>query len=523
MGAYPSIADACTTLVAAAPAALSLVLLLGFRRPGWQAGGLAWALAALLAALAIQDPPAWARPVVAFGLRSGRWWDANLRGALLSLVVLYVLWFGLLLYNLLRRAGAIDAIASRIAGATADPARQALLVVGGLSPFFESVSGFGLGVVIVAPLLLRLGFGRDRATVLGLLGQNAVPWGAMAVGTLIGGELTGLGATRMGTGSAYLNAPLALLYNVLAVAIAAGPAMVVRRVPDILVASAALAGSVWAFSAYVSVELAGVLGGLCAAGATLACARWAEGGSESPATAAAPCESGVARALPPFGRALLPYAVLIAGLLVSRLWPAVSGWLQAHAVLEAPSLAFRLPLAYSPAFYLLLACAAAIPALGLHRPDVGDAARSTWRQWWPAAAATTAFIALSTVMFDAGMTPRLAAWAAAAVGPAFAWVSPFVGGLGGLMTGSNTGANAMLIRFQTETAERAGLPPDVLAYVNNTAAANATMASPGRVALAAAVTGQPEREGHILRRLLPAVALAMAAIAVHARFWIALR
>jgi hypothetical protein len=121
-----------------------------------------------------------------------------------------------------------------------------------------------------------------------------------------------------------------LLYNAPAVAVAAGPAMVPRRLPDILLGAAALAGGVRASCAFASVELAGVLGRLLAA---------------------------------------------------------------------------------------------------------------------------------ATVAARARMTPRLAAAAAAATGPAFVRVAPLVGGLGGFMTGSDTGGNAMFARFQVETAGRAGLPP----------------------------------------------------------------
>jgi lactate permease len=388
---------------------------------------------------------------------------ANVRGLLLSLVVVYVLAAGLLLYNVLQRAGAIRALAGAVAGATADPARRALLVAGGLSPFFESVSGFGLAVVIVGPLLLALGFDAKRATLLALLGQNAVPWGAMAIGTLIGAELTDLSARDMGVGSAWLNAPLALLYNGLTVAVAAGPAMVGKRLPDIVLGAAALAGGVLAGSAYVSVELAGVL--------------------------------------------------------TSRLVPTARAWLEDTLVLDAAAYGVRLPLLYSPAFFLLVASAAAVLLFGLTRRAVFEALAATARQWWPAAAATSAFVTLSTAMVAAGMTTRLAEAAAAATGAAFVLLSPLVGGLGGFMTGSNTAGNAMFGRFQVETARRAGLPPDVLAYANNVAAANATMASPSRVVLATAVTGRRGEEGQAVRAILPIVGAALTIIALHVALW----
>lgn len=590
--------------LAAAPLLAALVFLLVARLSGARAGLLAWGLAVVVA---LAPGP--------YRLDGSALLGASLKGFLLSLIVLYVLLAGLLLYNLLERAGAITAIARGLGTAARDPARRALVIVGGLSPFFESVSGFGLAVVVVAPLLLALGFGRRRATLLALLGQNAVPWGAMAIGTLIGAELVGMPARTIGVGSAYLNGPLAFVYDALVVVVAAGAPAVLRRLPDVALSAAALAAGVWVCSRWVSVELAGVLAGLLAAAAELAYARWverragwhgpagtapraeagpaaeaavgAEAGAGAPARAAAgavpatgaeaatgvgsgagAAEAGAAAgaSVPPEGLpapaarravsagspaapaegddppavaagtgrgtagtpmpaalAFVPYYVLIAGLLASRLVPPLAAWLQARLVLEAPAYGFRLPLVYSPGFFLLLACAAAVVAFRLPAPAVGRALAATLRQWWPAAGATAAFLMLSTVMYAAGMTPHLAAAAAAAAGSEFAFASPFVGGLGGLMTGSNTGGNAMLIQFQVEAARRAGLPPEVLAVANNVAAANATMASPPRVALAAAVTGQAGQEGRILRSALVPVAAALAVIAVQVGIWARLR
>ncbi len=505
----------------ASPLALALMLLIGRRLPGWRAGVAAWCLAFLVAAA--PGP---------YHLAPAELLAASLRGLLLAVVVAYVLFAGLLLYDIVERAGAIRAIAGAIAGTSHDPARQALLVAGGLSPFFESVSGFGLAVVVVGPLLVALGFPQRRATLLALLGQNAVPWGAMAIGTLVGAELSGLSASRMGVGSAWLNLPLAFFYNTVAVAVAAGPRAVPKRLPDILTGAAALGGGVLLVSA-TSVELAGIAGGVAATAMQLALAHLAE--RRLPAASATPSATPLAHpcavaagpsprpGVPSLARSVIPYAVLLAGLLASRLVGPLHAWLDHNLVLAAPSYGFRLPLLYSPAFFLLVASVAGYAVFRPSATETGRVLGATCRQWWPAACAAGAFIALSAVMYTAGMTPRLAATAGALAGVAFAPISPLVGGLGGLMTGSNTGGNAMFVQFQVETARRAALPPDVFAYANNVAAANATMASPSRVVLAASVTGERNQEGMILRAILPAVAGALVLIAVHVTLWTGLR
>src|ERR671910_1288426 len=95
-------------------------------------------------------------------------------------------------------------------------------VVGGVAPFFESVTGFGVAVVISAPILLAAGFTPLRAAVLASWGQCAVPWGALGVGTLIGADLAGMGFGTLSDLSAWLSIPLFPVYGVTAVALAGG-------------------------------------------------------------------------------------------------------------------------------------------------------------------------------------------------------------------------------------------------------------------------------------------------------------
>ena len=88
------------------------------------------------------------------GLEASGLGRALLAGAGTSGQVLYVLFGGLLLYNHLASGGAVEAV-SRFLGRL-EPEREALalVVVIGAAPFFESVTGFGVAVVISAPILL---------------------------------------------------------------------------------------------------------------------------------------------------------------------------------------------------------------------------------------------------------------------------------------------------------------------------------------------------------------------------------
>lgn len=116
-----------------------------------------------------------------------------------------------------------------------------------------------------------------------------------------------------------------------------------------------------------------------------------------------------------------------------------------------------------------------------------------------------AFVCLAQIMHDAGATSYLAEVLTDALGRAYVFVSPVVGALVGLMTGSNTSSNAMFIQFQTEVARRLGVDPSMLAIVQNVAASNATMASPSRIVLATTVTDMRGQEGSVMKFMLPTV------------------
>src|SRR5215210_2783113 len=155
--------------------------------------------------------------------------EALLGGIGTSVQVLYVLFGGLLLYNLLSASGAVEAV-SRFLGRL-EPDRVALAagVVVGVAPFFESVTGFGVAVVISAPILLAAGFAPLRAAVLASWGQCAVPWGALGVGTVIGADLAGMDFGTLSDTSAFLSLPLFPVYGIAAVALAGGWTGVRRR------------------------------------------------------------------------------------------------------------------------------------------------------------------------------------------------------------------------------------------------------------------------------------------------------
>ena len=147
-------------------------------------------------------------------------------------------------------------------------------------------------------------------------------------------------------------------------------------------------------------------------------------------------------------------------------------------------------------------------------------ARGTLSQWLVATLAVAGFLCFSRIMFDSGMTLALAEAVAAATGPDYILLLPLVGGLGGFLTASNAGSNAMFAGFQEAMSARLDLPEDLVVAAQNAAGANTTLASPGRVVLAATVTGLAGREGALMRPALGLAAGGLAGLAIVLWFWI---
>ncbi|MFI2378063.1 L-lactate permease [Streptomyces sp. NPDC018964] len=433
------------TVLAAAPPVLALLLLLSRRLRPASAAGAVLVLSVITAAAAFGSSPA----VLARGYK-------DIAPTVVEVVL--ILLGGTLLNRQLAAAGAHAVIAEWIRTFSTDRARSVLLIGLGVTPFAESVTGFGIGIVVAIPLLVGLGFGRLQAATMGLLGLVVVPWGALAPGTLVAGELTGVDVDRLGTASALLSLPVLVLCGLAGLVTGCGRRTALRRLPELLWVSGMLWAGLLAAQAVAGTALAGALGSLVGVFAAVTLIRWREG------------------AWPRFGReirtVLTPYGLLLAGLLGAR---------SLLAVLGLPTGAVASVLG-SPALWLLVTCAA-VPRLLGGAAGGGQPLVAAVNQWWPVALTTALFLLAGSTLTVSGMSAELAR-AAAQLGQPYMAVAPWIGGLGGFLTGSNTGANAMFAAGQAEAAHVLDHSAVTLVAVQNVSGSLLTMAAVPRVVLA---------------------------------------
>jgi lactate permease len=376
---------------------------------------------------------------------------AMLRWAPILAEVLLIVGGGLLLSEVLHQAGGQAALANWIRARAGHGVGAVLLVVHGITPFAESLTGFGIGVTIGIPLLAHFGLPARKVAVIGLLGLCAVPWGSMGPGTLIAATMAQVPFHDLGVASAALSLIPFVVTGVVAAWLASPPG---ER------PAAALQGLLSGILLTVTVLVANALFGTAPAGALGALAVIAlhllKGNAGAQTVA-----------LDPAGRrALWSYTLLLGGVLA------------AGALVHAIGLPEQWRYLASPALWLFVA--AVWFSRGLPSSQVRQRA---WCSWTKVAPVTGLFIGLGILMAVSGMAAYLA-HALAQAGPAYLAAAPFVGAMGGFITGSNSGANAMFATTQGEIARALGV--EVLGFiaVHNVAAAFLLMGSPGKIEMA---------------------------------------
>jgi lactate permease len=462
-------------LVAGAPFVVAGVALVLLRWPALWSG-----VAALVAALA---GALFYPGLAASGLDEAFWEGFGTSGR-----VLYVLFGGLLLYNFLSAGGTVERVSEFLGWLEPEGEALALMVVIGAAPFFESVTGFGVAVVISAPILLAAGFSPLKAAVLSSWGQCAVPWGALGIGTVIGADLSGTSFGELSDRSAFLSVPLFLVYAVSAVALAGGWRGVRRRGSEAVLLGLVAGVSTLLTSLFLVPELSGAVGGLAATGAFLA-ARWRRlSGSNVPV------------------RAVLPYAFLLFMLTAANGPVFLEGWLASLG-----------PAFSGPGLALLLSAAFAAALFRLGWQMLGSAARRTFEQWLPTAGAVVTFVLAGQIVATSGAAAMLA-MGAAAFGPFYPATASVIGALGGALTGSNAASNALFMPLQVEAAQSLGVPEVLTAAIQNVAGSHASMLAPQRLVLAATAVGLLGREGEVARVVLAPVAVSVVVLGVIGAF-----
>lgn len=161
-------------LLAFAPILLGGILLIGFRIAA------KWAMPAVYVVTAAIGLWAWQMDTTQVAA-------ASVKGLVITLNLLWIIFGAILLLNTLEQSGAVTAIRRSFHDISDDRRVQVVIVAWLFGSFIEGAAGFGTPAAIAAPLLVALGFPAACAVMIGMMIQStAVTFGAAGTPILVG-------------------------------------------------------------------------------------------------------------------------------------------------------------------------------------------------------------------------------------------------------------------------------------------------------------------------------------------------
>ena len=494
-------------LLAFSPIAVVLILMVGFRWGGSKAGPVGWLVAMLVA------------PIF-FGAGLDLLVYSQLRGVLLSLYVLYIIWMALVLYRVVDEAGAITVIGQGIVRLTADPTMQLLLLAWAFSAFLQGVAGFGVPIAVVAPLLIGLGFSPVVAVAAVAIGHSwSVTFGdiassfqaLMAASGLPGRALAPWSAVFLGIACFGCGIAAAWTYRRGQSVRKGWPALLLMGATMVAVQAALATSGLW--------NLAGFgagLAGLVVGAGVVRLPRYQQGADQG----TTPLETEPDQPSLSLALALAPYLFLVVVVAAAELWPWLHGVLnQVRIQVEFPalqtSLGWTTPAGTGRTIsvfghagallaYVSLAFFVVYWLTGHYTPGVGRRILAdTVRSAVPSSIGIVSMVGFAMVMDHSGMTYVLAAGLGRAAGPLYPLVAPYIGMLGAFMTGSNTNSNVVFAPLQQQAAQLLGISVLIVLAAQTTGGSLGSMIAPAKLIVGCSTAGLAGQEGSVLKKTLP--------------------
>jgi lactate permease len=125
----------------------------------------------------------------------------------------------------------------------------------------------------------------------------------------------------------------------------------------------------------------------------------------------------------------------------------------------------------------------------------------TLRQTWKAIVTVMLIIALAYLINYSGIAYTLGE-GVASTGPAFVLLSPFLGWVAVMLSGSDTSGNALFGNLQVAAARQLDLSPVLFAATNSSGGVMGKMISPQNISTGASVIGMSAYEGRVFARTL---------------------
>ncbi|MFV9656017.1 L-lactate permease [Pseudomonas sp. NY15366] len=527
-------------LLAFSPILLAAILLIGLRWPAKHAMPLVYLLTAAVG-------------LFAWDMTLNRVLASTLQGLLITLGLLWIIFGAILLLNTLKHSGGITAIRAGFTTISPDRRIQAIIIAWLFGCFIEGASGFGTPAAIAAPLLVAIGFPAMAAVLMGMLVQST-PVSFGAVGTpIIVGLNTGLDTATIGAqlveqGSSWaqflqlITSEVAIIHASVGVIMPTIMAMMLTRffgqekswkaglevLPFAIFAGLAFVVPYVFTGVFLGPEFPSLLGGLIGLAIVTSAARFGflvpkktwdfapadKWPSEWLGTVEMKLDELTAKPMSAL-RAWLPYVLVGALLVVSRVFPDVGNALKAVVVnfpdlLGETGISANFQPLYLPGGILVAVVLATFFLHGMKARDLGKAVKESSSVLLSAGFVLLFTVPMVRILINSGvngaelssMPILMARWVADSVGGIYPLLAPSIGALGAFIAGSNTVSNMMFSQFQFGVASSLGISSALIVAVQAVGAAAGNMVAIHNVVAASATVGLLGREGSTLRKTI---------------------
>jgi len=510
-----------SVLLALSPVIVILVLLVLWRAAADVAGVLGWVFTVIVAWMYFKTP-------------ANVLFRASLSGIVASLPIALVVATSILQITVMIETGAIDRVVALIKTiAPGDRVVQIMLINVGFGTLLTSLGA--VPVSILPPIMLALGYSSFVAIALPAIGYDALcTYSLLGIPAVVYANFVGRPVAEVG---GYFARFMPVISTCIALGMLwiAGRAQLLRQglIPALL--AGATAGFVAVgMNALGMVTITGIIAGLAVVGVMVLY-------------------------LAIRGRRLRDRSVLDGNDLLAEqqlsLWSALSPWILltgAALLVNAPFLPFldvtftelAIPVEIIPGapelvrlfwqayFWILVTTLLALPFLKPTRAELRTSLKKWLRRAPRPVLAAAAFFAIAYVLNHSGkgsdwtladpshnMIQVIAGASAAAFGRLYALVAPFLGLLGGFVSGSETSSIAMLTTLHLETAEKIGASGLLIAAASGIGGGLASVISPAKLQNASAAIDRIGEEAKVIRTTFVVALIITAICALMALVW----
>jgi len=476
---------------------------------------------------------------------------STLQGLVITLGLLWIIFGAILLLNTLKHSGGITAIRAGFTTISPDRRIQAIIIAWLFGCFIEGASGFGTPAAIAAPLLVAVGFPAMAAVLMGMLVQSTpVSFGAVGtpivVGVNSGLDTATIGAQLVAQGSSWdsflqqITSSVAITHAIVGTVMPLVMAMMLTRffgkekswkagfevLPFAIFAGLAFTLPYVATGIFLGPEFPSLLGGLIGLAIVTTAARFnflvpkntwdfadaKEWPAEWLGTVEMKLEDLAARPMSAF-RAWLPYVLVGALLVISRVFPEVGSALKSVSIAfgnilgEAGISASIEPL-FLPGGILVAVVLITFFLHGMRASELKAAVKESSSVLLSAGFVLLFTVPMVRILINSGVNGAdlasmpiiMARYVADSVGGIYPLLAPTVGALGAFLAGSNTVSNMMFSQFQFGVAQSLGISGAMVVAIQAVGAAAGNMVAIHNVVAASATVGLLGREGSTLRK-----------------------